>query len=73
MNRPVMAGRRDASAYNQPNTYSPKKAHIAGHGWRAGCDSRIILQQRLVEAERIPAASRCRRLGCVNKWPEAAG
>ena len=68
--RIVMAGQRDASAYNRPDVYAPKKVHVAGDDQRAACDNDIILQERLVEAERIPPAVRCRRPGCANRWPE---
>lgn len=70
----VMAGRRDAGAYNHPNTSVPKRAHVADEDdqHRAACDRGIILQERLVEAERIPMTSRCRRPGCANRWPGAA-
>ncbi len=67
--QPVMAGRREASFYERPDTYAPKRVHIA-NGPMAACDRTILLQERLVEAARIPRASRCRRAGCAALWPE---
>jgi hypothetical protein len=73
--QPVMAGRRDASAYNNPSQYAPRRVHVAAENdrHRAACDSGIILQERLVEAERIPRMVRCRRSGCASRWPKEAG
>lgn len=68
MSEQLMAGRRDASWYDKPNCYDPKKIHVATKAQTSAC--RGVPLQGLRPAARVPQQQRCRADGCRRAWPK---
>lgn len=72
MSDPVMAELRDASWYSRPDTRAPKRYHVMMDDGRPACGGAMFLVEP-VPAERVPEPSRCKRPGCISRWPSPAG
>ena len=84
----LLAASRDASVWDRPNTRTRKKMHVAvnvealpGTWWdphsahgEAACDpGRMVLDMSVASpADSVPPERRCRRPGCVGRWPDEA-
>lgn len=64
----LMAGTRDASWYERPNVYEPKKIHVASRRATSACGGVPLTGLR--PAGQVPAIQRCQSSGCKTKWPK---
>lgn len=65
---PVLAALRDASWLANPDTRSPKRAHVLRADGRAACGL-VAVMSNPEPAEDVPDWQRCQRPGCLVKWP----
>ncbi|MEW9530578.1 hypothetical protein [Microbispora sp. NPDC049125] len=63
------AAPRDASWYDRPNVWSPKKVHVWGEDMMSACGRSILTDTLLMRLEEVPEHRRCRASGCREKWP----
>lgn len=69
--RPPMAGKRDASWWNQPNVRHPARWHVI-LGERAACGRlMVVFEDDLRPLDDRSVILRCRRNGCRQRWPES--
>lgn len=67
MSDELMAGTRDAGWYDRPNTYDPKKMHVASRRDTSLCGGVPLAGMKL--ATDVPAVLRCQSTGCKKRWP----
>jgi hypothetical protein len=66
----VMAGYRDASWYERPNISSTKVMHVDRGDAKSSCSAALLQEDSMRPASTVPAAGRCRRAACRNRWPD---
>ena len=65
---PLLAAFRDASWFPNPDTRTPKRAHVLRADGRAACGLVAVMCDP-EPAEDVPDWQRCKRPGCRGKWP----
>lgn len=67
----IQAAFRDASFFRNPNTRTPKMAHVLRSDGSPACGL-LTLMGDPEPAERVDALLRCKRPGCRERWPKPA-
>jgi hypothetical protein len=65
---PVLAALRDASWLPNPDTRTPKRAHVLRADGRAACGLVAVMCDPEPAGD-VPDWQRCKRPGCRDKWP----
>lgn len=75
----LVAALRDASSYDRPNVRGPKRVHVAEFDGPsvngcvtllARCSGVLLDESGMYHSlDKVPTHVRCRRRGCVNRWP----
>jgi len=65
----IMAIRRDAGWWPNPNTRHPKRWHVLLNKFNPACGTQMMPDYcGAIEAAGVPVSSRCQRSGCKALW-----
>lgn len=67
----IQAAFRDASFFRNPNTRTPKMAHVLREDGSPACGL-LTLMGDPEPAERVAVELCCKRPGCRGRWPKPA-